>query len=424
MKQRAKFLLESTLGLALLLAAVWPLAAQAPTPQKALAQSVADLQKAPTDTAQREKIIKLALEMKPAPAVPEEAKAAMASGTALFTAAKVPEDFKKAAAEFEKATLAAPWLAEAYYNLGSAQEKAGLLYEAAASLRLYLLATPKAPDAKVVGAHLNGLQQGLLKQFLADLQKTPANDALREKIIRLAVVMDPKPSVPAEAEKYGNRAEFAVKDAKSPGELADAAKEYEKALLLAPWVAAYYFNCGTVQERASLPEQAIRNYQLYLLAAPEAQDAKDVRKRIDGLEYLVEKAAKEKAKAESPEALAEKQRKAEEEFIGSLDGAYLYTFDTMPGGAWGSGHIAGTVRISIRDGEAVREEMFTQWPDDKVQLGVWFDRGRGVIRGREFEIHHAGLSIPCAISEDGRRITVQEPTGSGSPRTDVYVRQN
>ena len=142
MRHLAGILLTSAFGVALILAATRSLPAQTPSPQATLAQSVADLQKTPTDTALREKIITLALEMKPAPAVPEEVKGFMASGSALFTAAKSPEDFKKAAAEFEKATLAAPWLAEAYYNLASAQEKAGFGAEAAESLRLYLLAAP------------------------------------------------------------------------------------------------------------------------------------------------------------------------------------------------------------------------------------------------------------------------------------------
>jgi len=449
MRQTARILLTSAFGVALILAAIWSLPAQVPSPQATLTQSVADLQKSPTDAALREQIIKLVLEMKPAPTVPEEVKGFMASGTSLFIAAKVPEDFKQAAAEFEKATLAAPWLAEAYYNLGTAQEKAGMSAEAAESLRLYLLAAPKAPDAKAVGVHLNGLQQGLLKQFLADLQKKPDdltdqcptcqgqgtipcpacngtgiagyvdvhgqqgaygcercggvrgspfpgdpgygtgragsgritcptcggsgqvqgqqpsaanqppppdNSALREKIIRLVLVMDPKPSVPAEAERYGNRAEFAVRDAKSPGDLADAAKEYEKALLIAPWVAAYYFNCGVIQERASLQEQAIRSYKLYLLAAPDAQDAKDVRKRIDGLEYLVEKAAKEKTEAKAAVEVEAKPR--------SLEGTWEYLLNF--GNGWVRSPQPQPTLLKIFKGPSGDWAVDQDWRDTKM----------------------------------------------------------
>ena len=278
-----------------------------------LAQSVIALQKAPADTVLREKIIKLALEMKPAPAVPEEAKGFMASGTALFTAAKSPEDFKKAAWEFVKATSAAPWLAEAYYNLASAQEKAGFGAEAAESLRLYLLAAPKAPDAKAVAAHLSALQQGLLKQFLADLQKTPTNDALREKIIRLAVVMNPPPAAPEEVAMHEGAAEYAFQHAKTAAGFSDAAKEYEKALLIAPWLAADCFNCGVAYEQAGNPTEAVRSFSLYLLAAPEAKDANDVRKRIGGLKYAAEKATEEARVTAQKNAEEERQKRAAEE---------------------------------------------------------------------------------------------------------------
>ena len=119
-----------------------------PDPQTALSQAVAELQKNPADTALREKIIKLAAEMNPAPAMPEEAKRFMVRGATAFKAAKNPEDARDAVAEFEKATLAAPWLADAYNNLGVAQDKAGLYAEAIQSLKWYLLAAPNASDAE------------------------------------------------------------------------------------------------------------------------------------------------------------------------------------------------------------------------------------------------------------------------------------
>jgi len=124
--------------------------AQAQTPQEILKQYISDLQKNPDDNALREKIIKLAQEMKPAPVVPEEAQRFMARGTAAVKIAKSEQDFNDAVAEFEKVTLAVPWLADAYYNLGIAQDKAGQYASAIKSLKLYLLAAPNAPDAQRV----------------------------------------------------------------------------------------------------------------------------------------------------------------------------------------------------------------------------------------------------------------------------------
>jgi len=249
-------------------------------------------------------------------------KGFMASGTSLFTAAQAPDDFRTAAAEVEKATLAAPWLAEAYYNLGSAQEKAGLLYEAAASLRLYLLAAPKAPDAKLVGAHLSGLQQGLLRQSLADLQKRPDDLALRQKIIKLALVMNPPPAIPEEAKRLVDRGMAAVQGAGSADDFKDAAAEFAKASLAAPWVANVYSNLGVVQDKVGLYTEAISSLNLYLLAAPNAPDAEATKSLIHQIEYRREKAAGEARAAAAKQAEDERQKRAQQVRNTSFEGRW------------------------------------------------------------------------------------------------------
>ena len=57
---------------------------------------VDELQNNPDDQALREKIIKLALNMKPKPAIPDEAKDLMARGKAYVAEAKGPQDYAKA----------------------------------------------------------------------------------------------------------------------------------------------------------------------------------------------------------------------------------------------------------------------------------------------------------------------------------------
>jgi tetratricopeptide (TPR) repeat protein len=155
-----------------------------------------------------------------------------------------------------------------------------------------------------------------LKQYVADLQKNPDDRALREKIIRLVLTITPKPSVPPEALESEGAAEFAFKNAKSSANYADAARQYEKALLAAPWVAADYFNLGVAKEKADLPRNAIESFELYLMAAPEAEDATEVRKRIGGLKYgLVQ---------QETEAAAERARRnAELEAIWARERAAL-----------------------------------------------------------------------------------------------------
>jgi tetratricopeptide (TPR) repeat protein len=133
----------------LLLAVVLTGTAMAQSTNDAFKQAVAQYQQSPTP-ANAEAIIKLALGMKPAPAVPEEAEKFIARGQAAVESAKEPADFKAAAAEFEKAVLAAPWIANAYYNLGVVQDKAGDYAGAIRNLNLYLLAAPNADDARAV----------------------------------------------------------------------------------------------------------------------------------------------------------------------------------------------------------------------------------------------------------------------------------
>ena len=126
----------------------FPAQAQSSNPQETLNQYIADLQKNPNDYALREKIIRHVQTMKPAPAVPEEAKRHLVRGKAAFKGAKEARDFNDAADEFKKALLYAPWIAEGYYNLGVIQDKAGHYADAMQNLKFYLIAAPKAPDAE------------------------------------------------------------------------------------------------------------------------------------------------------------------------------------------------------------------------------------------------------------------------------------
>jgi len=141
--------IEWMLALGLMLT-MFAVCANAESPREQLKQMVEQLQQRPTDDALREQIIKLAQQLKPAPALPEEAERHMAYGAAAFTGAKAVADYKEAAKEFEQATLAAPWYGDAYFNLGVAQDKAENYAAALRSLKLALLASPDSKDIKAL----------------------------------------------------------------------------------------------------------------------------------------------------------------------------------------------------------------------------------------------------------------------------------
>jgi tetratricopeptide (TPR) repeat protein len=144
-------------------------------PQEMLPQFVEELKKNPADHALREKIIKLAMTMKPTPAVPEDAERGLVRGAAHFQKATDINGYKKAISEFEAAVNAAPWLAIAYYNLGVAQEKAAYYPEAIRNLKFYLLAAPDAKNARDVKNKIYALEVDI--EDLQAGKNTPAPPA-------------------------------------------------------------------------------------------------------------------------------------------------------------------------------------------------------------------------------------------------------
>jgi tetratricopeptide (TPR) repeat protein len=117
-----------------------------------------------------------------------------------------------------------------------------------------------------------------------------------------------------------NRGAAAAKSAKDANDFKDAVAEFEKATLSAPWMANAYYNLGVAQDKAGMYSNAVRSLKLYLVAAPNAPDTKNVEKLIDEIEYRQEKAAKES----SPAAVAAKKQQTYEEWLRSLDGARFF----------------------------------------------------------------------------------------------------
>jgi len=140
--------------------------------QETFDQYIEDLKKNPHDNALREKIIKLALTMKPAPTVPENAERNMARGTAFAQKAADKAGYKRAISEFAAAANSAPWLALAYYNLGVVQEQAELYTETIQSLKFYLMAAPDAKNAREVKNKIYALEADA--EDLKAVKSTPA----------------------------------------------------------------------------------------------------------------------------------------------------------------------------------------------------------------------------------------------------------
>jgi len=123
-----------------------------------LNQYLSEFQENPNDAALRDEIIRHVRSMRPEPAIPEEARRLFIKAQVWTKEAKSPEDFEKAAGEFAKALLLAPWWSSAYYNQAVLLEKAGKLVKAIECYKLYLSASPKAPDASKVRDHIYAVE--------------------------------------------------------------------------------------------------------------------------------------------------------------------------------------------------------------------------------------------------------------------------
>ena len=159
-------------------------------------------------------------------------------------------------------------------------------FRTAVHLFLFLLLIALVHSAEA--GKKSSTSQETLKQYIEDLKKNPADSALREKIIKLVLTMKTAPTVPEDAERSMARGTaFAQKATDSTG-YKKAIIEFESAANTAPWLAIAYYNLGVVQEKAGLYNDAIQNLKLYLLAAPDAKNARDVKNKIYGLEVDAE----------------------------------------------------------------------------------------------------------------------------------------
>lgn len=153
-----------------------------------------------------------------------------------------------------------------------------------------------------------------LQQLTFQLQQSPNDDALRERIIKLALTVKPPPALPTEAERRMVRGGAAFNGAASVADYQAAAKEFEQATLAAPWYGDAYYNLGVAQDKAEDYDAALRSLKLAALASPDSKVA-------EKLSYAVEFRKEKAAKANSPEARAAKEKEAEQRFIASLEGA-------------------------------------------------------------------------------------------------------
>ncbi|HEV2135786.1 MAG TPA: tetratricopeptide repeat protein [Terracidiphilus sp.] len=170
---------------------------------------------------------------------------------------------------------------------------------------VFLAATFYRTSAQNQALSLSPREQ--LQENVTQLQANPADDALRTKIIQLALTLDPKPADPPDLPETIGAATYAFKSAQSGADLINAANLYAKAALEAPWRADLYFNEGLAFEKAKRLEEAIKAYQFYSLAAPGATDADTVRENIGALKYQISQQAQQEQEERAKQTQAQEE---------------------------------------------------------------------------------------------------------------------
>lgn len=235
-----------------------------------------------------------------------------------------------------------------------------------------------------------------LSQMVAQLQATPANDSLRVHIIKLAVTLDPAPVVPKEAIAFEGRAQYAFSHAASPDDYLAAAREYENAVAIAPWVCGYYSDLCTIYEKGGALEKARRCCELSLAGLSDAAQITDMERRIAGLSYGIEQ--------NSPAVAAARERARDEVLVKSLDGAvYTNTHESADGeSAWTTEfHVQGTTILEVLRTLRVRKGSGDEAVGDyagRVRTYTYPIKGRRFVDGNEtFEIAPDGETISGGV---------------------------
>lgn len=150
-----------------------------------------------------------------------------------------------------------------------------------------------------------------LQQLAIQLQQTPNDNALRERIVKLGAEIKPSPVIPEEARRYFVEGVTIVKAAKDAGSQKLAIGSFTEAVKIAPWWGDAYYNLAVAQELTGLLNDAERTLKWFLLTNPGESDAREAQDRIYGLSAKRKLAVAEagaKQEQEDREMAAQAQR--------------------------------------------------------------------------------------------------------------------
>jgi tetratricopeptide (TPR) repeat protein len=242
--------------------------------------------------------------------------------------------------------------------------------------------------------------QQTLNQYVSDLQKSPNDYALREKIIRHVQAMRPAPAIPEEARRQYIMGKTLLDDARNVQDFNDAIEKFRKALLIAPWWPEANRDLGMALQAAQQYDEAIKVLKLYITTNPGEELSRRTQNEIYKIEAKQEKAAKES----SPAAIAAKKQKEYEDWLKKIDGR---RYRESRGGS----------------GELEVRGKFILLSAPGVSLGPWEIRGRSASTPWVMQRPPLPVQTTFLFNEDGDRIIEHRDFSDGNALEFVWVWQ-
>lgn len=122
-----------------------------------------------------------------------------------------------------------------------------------------------------------------------------ADTSSQKKIIDLASILRPAPTIPEGAKRNFVKATTFMRAAKETSDYKSAINAYEEALLDAPWWGNAYYNLGIALAGAGWYDDAKESINLYLLTNPSEADKSQAQKKIYEIEAQQELQTKREA---------------------------------------------------------------------------------------------------------------------------------
>lgn len=261
-------------------------------------------------------------------------------------------------------------------------------------------------------------QQQALNQYISDLQKTPNDYALREKIIKHAQGMKRKPAVPEEARRHfieGNTLLKAAKDQRGYGLARDA---YRQCLLIAPWWADAYNNYAVALELTGQFDEAVSALKLYIATNPGEGETRKAQDKIYEIGAKKKLAAQEKAPPR--DATAAPKQNAFDDLLKKINGRRY----TCP--------VESCSMVIDVTGKVFRVGNLCPQNHDVPSFRGYVDGFRDEIRGRETTVpvyerpahmKFWAVSRTYVISDDGGSITYRVRYNDGDMRQYIFLWQ-